>query len=118
MKEGKEYLETLRNADLKVFEPKIGKLVEAVCENQDLAEKVDSWMWEEVRVLAILIKEGNLKEVKVKEIGSGEIIFENGYRIIREIVGTSPNTAYTLHLLDQESKVLGEEVYRQLHTCQ
>jgi hypothetical protein len=116
MKE-KEYLETLRNADLEVFEPKIAKVVEAVCKNQGLAEEVDSWMWEEVQVLAILIKDGGLKEIKVKGTGSGEIIFENGYRIRREIVRTPPDTAYTLQLLDGEGKVVGEEVYRQLHTC-
>ena len=117
MKQRGEYLETLRKTDLEAFEPKMSKVVKAVCDNQSLPEEVDGWMWEEVHVLAILIKEGNLKEVEVKGVGSGEIIFENGYRIRREIIRTPPDTAYTLELLDQEGKLVGEEVYRQLHSC-
>ena len=117
MKESRKYLETLRKADLEVFESNIGKVIEAACENRGLPDKVDTWMWEEVQILAILIKEGNLKEVKVKGTNSGEIAFENGYRIKREIVRTPPDTAYTLELVDGEGKVVGGEVYRQLHSC-
>ena len=117
MKESRKYLETLRKADLEVFESNIGKTIEAVCENRGLPDKVDTWMWEEVKILAFLIKVGNLKEVKVKGTNSGEIAFENGYRIRREIVRTPPDTAYTLELVDGEGKVVGEEVYRQLHSC-
>ncbi len=117
MKESAKYLEALRKADLEVFESNIDKVIEVVCKNRGLPDKVDTWMWEEVKILAVLIKEGGLRGVKVRGTNSGEIAFENGYHIRREIVRTPPDTAYTLELVDGEGKVVGGEVYRQLHSC-